>query len=119
MRAGRLAELKLTELWGTKVSLFRVFADPEALGVTDLMVLLWASLVHEEPELELDYIERWVPWSQVATVTEAVLKAWEIASSDPNQGEGDRQEASDPLARNQTPASPGATSGAGDGLTSG
>ena len=72
------AERTLTHLWGTRVNLLTLFDPDDAgqLGMNEAIVLLWASLRHEDPALTLETVCAITPLNQSIEVVEKIVQAW-------------------------------------------
>lgn len=94
-----LAERELARVWDRKISLFSILASEGGLGLNDVSVLLWVSLLHEDPSMTLLKTQDLMDINRIADYTAAIFAAWNAAWPPAPA----REEASaDPLARAST-----------------
>ncbi len=72
----RLAEKKMSEEWGKKTSVTSVLN--EDITVTDLTILVWAALKHEDKTLTLDQVGAMLHPSRLAYIGEKIRDAFGI-----------------------------------------
>lgn len=71
-RAIALAEREIAKFWGTKrASLFKIFGENE-IARHDLICLLWAGLLHEDPSLTIEQVYALVEQASATAVMEAI-----------------------------------------------
>lgn len=80
-RALLRAERELSTVWQRKLSILAVMLDPQALGLTDLTVLLWCGCLHEAPSLRLETVQEAVTLAQLPALLEALYAAWNAATA--------------------------------------
>lgn len=95
MAALLLAEREMSRLWDRKVSLFSVLASGEGLGLNDISVLLWVSLLHDDPSMTLLKTQDLMDVNRIADYTTAIFAAWNRAWPQASPSEEER---ADPLA---------------------
>lgn len=100
-----LAERELSRLWERKISLFSVLASADGLGLNDLSVLLWVSLLHEDPSLTLLRVQDMMDMQRLPEMIQAILQSWNNATM-PAQPQTETP--SDPLASTSTGPGSGA-----------
>lgn len=76
-----MAEVELSRIWGKKTSLIRTMIDPEAIGLNDLCVMLWAGCLHEDPTLTREQVREAMSLPQLGSYLEAIYQAWNVASA--------------------------------------
>ena len=104
MRATRKVELALATLYGEKrVSLPKLLRQGDQ-SMTELVYLLWAALLHEEPTLTIERVE-----SLIATIPTKQIDLWLGEALREQAGMEERTEA-DPT--KATPSGTGSGSGA-------
>ena len=64
-------------------------------SATEMQALLWACLVADEPTLTPEAVGDWVDAQSIESVTNALMKAWGVASAEGEQA--------DPLANEKPP----------------
>jgi hypothetical protein len=90
------AELELTKLKGTPTTALEVFknmamfvdketVDFTQISLTDLLILVWSGLLHEDPKLTLDRVGDNLLFADLSRVIMAVSEA--IAASIPKDDE--------------------------------
>lgn len=74
----RLAEKQIFQDWGVKTSVVAVLAD---LTITDLNTLLWAALLHEDPNLTLEQVGHMVHPKNLDYVADKVTVAFGLQAA--------------------------------------
>jgi len=72
----RLAEKRMSEEWGKKTSVTSVLN--EDITVTDLTILVWAALKHQDKALTLDQVGAMLHPSRLAYIGEKIRDAFGI-----------------------------------------
>lgn len=112
MRAIFQAERALCVLWGRQTNILNLFSDLGTLTLNDLAVLLHQALRHEDPTLTLEQTQDLMRFDQLPAIMTALFDAWNAATQPATPPEeGTVQDG--PL------ASPGVSSGATGGSSSG
>jgi hypothetical protein len=108
-------EQELRLMYGKQANVLDLFQQ-ETLGMTEVLLLLWAALRHEDAALTLEQVGHLVDFGNFSEAREAVQEAFMVHV----RARMEAQAAASPLV---TTASPepltGPASGAGDGSTSG
>jgi hypothetical protein len=83
------AEREMCRVWGKQVNILTIFAD--TLTLTDLSILLWASLTWEDPLLTLEQAQRFCTLDTLGAIMGAVMEAWTrgMQPAQPAHAEGD------------------------------
>jgi hypothetical protein len=111
--AGFQAEQELAKLHNKRpdeVSILTDFSN-DRLSMTHVLVLVYAALKHEDPDLTLEAVGHLVQLNDLYRVRDKVVEAWN-ANFVPETNGQTTEAASDP-----SPVSAGATSGATDAST--
>jgi hypothetical protein len=84
------AEREMCRVWNKAINILTIFAD--TLTLTDLTILLWASLKHEQPGLTLHEVQGLVHLGNLGDIMTAVMEAWnrgmQAAQPSPNGESG-------------------------------
>lgn len=79
LRYLKLAELELCQVYGKKISLLQVIGSGEGLGLNDIHILLWASLLDDDPSLTLLRVQDMMELPRIADYSTAIFAAWNVA----------------------------------------
>ena len=90
IKFGMKACKKFEDVSGTHIFAKKTWED---LSTEQIQLLLWAGLLHEDPNLTADSIEELIDqYSTIGIVSNAVVKALDLAMSEPKQGKGGSSE---------------------------
>lgn len=79
------ALVKFEETTGLKIT---KYFNPERVGVTGLRALLWAGLLHGEPELKIEEVGSWLSADNIEEAAENISKAMGGEAADPLAKDG-------------------------------
>lgn len=101
--AVRQSEIELSRAWGQERTFFSAIlrlaqhlaqGDVAALSITDIGILAWQGLLHEDPSLSYAEVEATLPYmtpGDLVPYAIAIMQAWQAASPPPppaaSQGE--------------------------------
>ncbi len=114
MRAHFLAEQELRRLSGDPTFSLLALMNAGTIGFTELMVLLWAGLLHEDPPLTLAQAQDLMDFSDLDTLTLKMVEAWRVGINvtvPQDDGNGQVQTSETGAPPDPSLSSPGATSG--------
>jgi hypothetical protein len=97
--AFRKAEMELTKNWGKRVTIPQVLGDlyngdsqslmSEKLSITDILIILWAGLVHEEKGLTIDHVGDMVGFTDLTDVLTKIMEALNVGMAKPEESSTD------------------------------
>jgi hypothetical protein len=105
--ACKLVELALSALWGKKVT-FSEAVEPGKAGIADILQVLHAGLVWEDPNLTLDQVSHWVGLGSLPYLQEKISQALVGQVTEDGRANGSKPDAggevtgADPLALSTT-----------------
>jgi len=93
-----LAERDMCEFWRRQVNILELFTGNNRLTLNDLAILVRRGLLHEDPGLTLEQVQRLMTFDRYEQLLPAFFQAWNAATQSAVPPEEGKDEAGAPLA---------------------
>src|SRR5437762_13463497 len=75
------AEVEMSRIWNRKQNILSILLDSTSLTMTDVSIILWQGLLHEDPSLTLGEVQDMLDLGKAPQIAEAIYQAWNAAAA--------------------------------------